>query len=124
MKESNSVAGSRIRQLRKHLRLSQKEFGDTLGLSAAGISRLEAGAYAMTDSVRKLIAQSYEVSEEWLLGESEEMKASQVSLPPQCCQAELNQFKVDLLNFISGATDEEWLIIKRFVEFVEFKTRH
>ena len=56
----------RIFQLREHLKLSQKDFGEKIGLSQNTIYRLESGVLFATKYV-KLICGEFEVNEQWLL---------------------------------------------------------
>ncbi|MEM9424774.1 MAG: helix-turn-helix transcriptional regulator, partial [Spirochaetota bacterium] len=63
---------NRIRILREHKRLIQKDFGDILGLTLSNVSQIERGkAKASVDLIGKII-ESFNVSSNWLLtGEGE-----------------------------------------------------
>lgn len=62
----------RLKLLRKRKGLSQDAFGEVLGITGASISRYEAGNREVTDSLVKLISQSFNISESWLrTGEGE-----------------------------------------------------
>ena len=67
----------RIRELRKnHLRLSQTDFGDRLGVSRSVIKNIELNALARPDqklSLIKLICKEFSVNEDWLLNGNEPM---------------------------------------------------
>ena len=67
----------RIRELRKkHLHLSQTEFGERLGVSRSVIKNIELDALARPDqklSLIKLMCKEFSVSEEWLLNGTEPM---------------------------------------------------
>ena len=66
----------RIKTLRKSLDLSQAEFGEKVGLTAATISRIEAGERNASTSVIKLICTTYHVNYLWLTeGEGPMMEA-------------------------------------------------
>lgn len=67
----------RIRELRKkHLHLSQTEFGERLGVSRSVIKNIELDALARPDqklSLIKLMCKEFSVNEEWLLNGTEPM---------------------------------------------------
>lgn len=56
----------RIRLVRKHLSLSQKEFADQLGLSQRSVSWSEQPGNNVPDSTIKSICLAFSVNEEWL----------------------------------------------------------
>ena len=57
---------NRLKELRKHLNLIQKDFGEKIGLSGATISDIEKGKANLTDRNIALICEKYKVNEEWL----------------------------------------------------------
>lgn len=64
--------GWRIFELRKvHLNLTQRQFGDMLGVSASYISKLEKGDEVPSIVLRKLICAKFDVREDWLLNGNE-----------------------------------------------------
>lgn len=67
----------RIRELRKkHLHLSQTEFGERLGVSRSSINNIERNALAKPEQkmpLYKLICSTFNVREEWLLDGIEPM---------------------------------------------------
>ena len=58
--------GERIRKLRRSLDLTQKEFGERLGVKANTIGTYEIGRNAPIDAVINLICREFSVSETWL----------------------------------------------------------
>lgn len=63
---------NRLKFLRNHKKLSQDSFGDALGITGASISRYEAGNREISDSLIKLVCQTFNISESWLrTGEGE-----------------------------------------------------
>jgi len=56
----------RIRQVRKHLKMSQTEFADHLGLSQAGVSWLEHEGNLISDQTLRILQLDFRVSERWL----------------------------------------------------------
>jgi transcriptional regulator with XRE-family HTH domain len=59
--------GERLRQLRKNEGLVQKEFGDSLGVSLATITRLERGVFKPQGDFLAKLAMTYECDIRWLL---------------------------------------------------------
>ena len=62
----------RIRKIRKDLNMTQTEFGDSIGVTFAALSKYELGKVIPDKSVRMLICEKYNVSVNWLeTGEGE-----------------------------------------------------
>ena len=56
----------RLKLLRIHLKSSQEEIGNRLGVNKATISRLEKGINNLTEQMIKSICREFNVNEEWL----------------------------------------------------------
>ncbi|WP_368260665.1 helix-turn-helix domain-containing protein [Eubacterium callanderi] len=56
----------KVKELRKHLNLTQKEFGERIGLKPNSISDIENEKNSLTDIVLKSICKEFNVNEEWL----------------------------------------------------------
>lgn len=66
---------TRVKSLRKLLKLSQEEFASRLGVTAAGISRIEGGKRRLTEQMIFHICKEFNVNEGWLRkGEGEIFK--------------------------------------------------
>lgn len=63
----------RIRQLRRHLDLTQQQFADALGIKRNTIANYESGRNAPVDSVLSLICKEFNVNEDWLRNGTGEM---------------------------------------------------
>ncbi len=57
---------NRIKAIREALKLSQREFGEKLGVSRDVISNIEYGRVPPKDLLLRHICQIYKVNEEWL----------------------------------------------------------
>lgn len=57
---------TRLKDLRKMLKMTQAEFGEKLGITAAAISDIEKGRRNLTDRNINLICDKFYVSEEWM----------------------------------------------------------
>lgn len=98
----------RIRELRKkHLHLSQTEFGEKLGVSRSVIKNIELNALARPDqklSLMKLICSEFNVNEKWLLNGTEPMFVQP------------DTFSLDDFVKANGATKLELEILKAYFE--------
>ena len=56
----------RIKELRKHLGLTQAEFGDKISMRQTGVAWLESGERKITDRVITTICALFGVDEIWL----------------------------------------------------------
>lgn len=63
----------RLMELRKREKLSRAAFGERIGVSGDVINNLERGRVELKESMIKLIAQTFEISEEWLRSGNGEM---------------------------------------------------
>ena len=63
----------RLKVIRKELSLSQEAFGKKLGVTGAGISRIESGVRSLTEQMILAICREFNVREEWLRNGSGEM---------------------------------------------------
>lgn len=101
---------TRLKELRKILKLTQAEFGEKLGITAAAISDIEKGRRNLTDRNINLICEKFYVSEEWLRNGSGE------AFIPQLPEDEFSR----LLSEIEESNDDQLkTIIKMFVQLDE-----
>ena len=71
------TAGSRIKNIRKKHKLSQKEFASSLHISDTLISKIEHDKIPVTERLLQQIASVYNVNIDWLLGNSSNMNQSE-----------------------------------------------
>lgn len=69
--------GNRLKELRVYLRLTQKEFGNKIGLKWSQIKDREAGIVKISPSEAKIISYIYNISCDWLLTGQGNMKNEQ-----------------------------------------------
>lgn len=72
----------RLKKLREHLGLTQKEFASRIGLKNGIISSYEKGTRPIPPSNFKLICNEFEVNEQWLLN-GEEPMFKDITLEPE-----------------------------------------
>lgn len=65
------ILGTRLKQLRSQLNMSQAEFAEYIGISASTLSAYEIGAKNPSIGIFKIIAEKCNVSIDWLCGLSE-----------------------------------------------------
>lgn len=63
----------RIKQIRKHLNLTQQEFADKIGISRGNIAAYEVGKNSPSDAAISLICREFSVNEDWLRDGTGEM---------------------------------------------------
>ncbi|WP_457641860.1 helix-turn-helix domain-containing protein [Persephonella sp.] len=95
--------GQRIKELRKMLGLSQREFAERIGKSLNAIQKWESGDRIPSEPALKLIAKEFGVSEEWLkTGEGEVF----VKKLPEFAEG-LDDFLKDFLTSYLELSEEE-----------------
>ena len=62
----DSTINHRIKQLRKHCKLNQDDFGKRIGLKHGAISKMEKPGNTVIDQNIRLICDTFNVSEDWL----------------------------------------------------------
>lgn len=104
---------SRIKELRKALKLNQAEFGDRIGLKQSAVANYESGTRSPLDAVISSICKEYKVNESWLrTGEGEMF----VSRPEEDILMDFvndvsiggNEFKKRFISAIAQMDDKTW----------------
>lgn len=101
---------TRLRDLRKTLKMTQAEFGEKLGITAAAISDIEKGRRNLTDRNINLICDKFFVNEEWLRNGSGDIFISQL---PE------DDFSRLLSEIEEGNDDQLKTTIKMFIQLDE-----
>lgn len=87
--------GERIKELRKYLKLTQKEFGERIGIKPNTVATYEIGRNAPIDAVVSLICREFNVSEAWLRTGEGEMFAP---TPETAIDKLVDEFNLDSLD--------------------------
>lgn len=104
----------RLKSLRKALGLTQKEFGEKIGVTNFTISDIEKGKLSLTERNQNLICEKFKVNKEWLSNGEGEM-----FLP----ELPVDEFS-RLLSEIEESKDENFKIfMKMFVQLDEKSRR-
>ena len=93
--------GQRIKELRKMLGLSQREFAERIGKSLNAIQKWESGDRIPSEPALKLIAKEFGVSEEWLkTGEGEMFQPGIIPTKEGIAHAYTATFRPEEHNYI------------------------
>lgn len=98
----------RLKEIRKELRLTQKEFAKKLGITDSGISRLEKGQNQLTDQMIRSICREFNVNYSWLVSGTGDMfdEVPQTSIDELCAQYGLDDFdRVLILEYLKMSAD-------------------
>ena len=112
----------RIRILRKSLKMTQKEFANSIGLkSSSAIGNIELGLIELSQRNIDLICKKHNVNELWLkYGEG--TMFNEISLDDEfdllvgSLYAENDKFKKNIIRAMLKLDDEDWVVIKKFTE--------
>lgn len=112
----------RIVSLRKALGLTQKQFGERIGVQRGTVANYELGRNIPTETVRKMICREYGVSKEWLEeGEGEmfskEGRHEQVAaIAREHMNGELDLFRSRLIAAIAGLSEDQLAVLADIAE--------
>ena len=101
------MVGARIKEVRKHYKLSQTEFGERLGLTRPTIANIELDRINTSEAYMKLICQTFNVNPLWLESGTGEMLI------------ETEQNLLDDVAIAYNLSNLELSIIKKFVSLNE-----
>ncbi len=86
---------NRIKELRKTLDLSQKDFALRLGVTDVAISRIERGERSLTEQMAKSICREYKVNYPWLINGTGEIFSN---LPETLIDEIAEEYELDELD--------------------------
>ena len=109
----------RIRKLRKHLDLTQKEFGERLGIKGTTIANYELGRNEPIDAVLSLICREFNVNEEWLRNGTGEMFVELdkedllMEWAGRVLACDSASFKKRFVKMLMSLSEDEWDFLER-----------
>ena len=111
----------RVKAIRKGVGLTQDEFGAKLGIQKSAVSKIERGENAVTDQVRLMICQSFDIREEWLrTGEGDQFAPKQASEELERFFSEVTfetpGFRRAFLTMLSRLSPQEWKLLEKKAE--------
>lgn len=124
--------GNRIKDRRKELKMSQKDLGNMVGLTAATISRIEDGSRTLTQENITKFTQALEVSPDWLMGWSDQPQISRIQLAQHVLSV-LENMQVEvtekdpmlarLMEYINLMNDDQKQKLIDYAEFISVKIK-
>jgi transcriptional regulator with XRE-family HTH domain len=109
---------TRVKEVRKHLGMTQTEFGDALGVSRNVINSYERGVVEPTQTFRDLLCMKYGVDPIWMeTGEGEMFhkpsEAERFAELAAKIQSDPNEFKQRVFYALSLMSDEGWAAFEK-----------
>ena len=112
----------RIKELRKHFKLSQEEFGKLLGITKSGVSDIEGGRRKVTEQHIFMLKTQKNVNEEWLRNGTGEMFITQTrdeqiaTFIGEIQLSEDDSFKRRLISVLANLKEEQWELLAEIAE--------
>lgn len=112
-----TTTGDRIKTLRQHLGLTQKDFGERIGVKGNTIATYEIGRNEPIDAVMSLIVREFDVNEVWLRTGAGEMFQPLTqyerisSFVGNALQDAPESFRLRLVDALAVLTPEDWEIL-------------
>ena len=113
----------RIKKLRKELDLTQREFGERIGIKGNTIAQYELGRNEPIDAVISLICREFGVNENWLRDGTGEMlvhisRDEQIATFIGSIQMDEknNSFKKKLISVLANLTEDQWEVLADIAE--------
>lgn len=109
----------RVKELRKKLNLTLKEFGEKIGVQSSAVSKWERGENNVPDQVIKSICREFDVSETWIrTGEGEmfppvDRRTEIARLTRQLLNEEEYSFKNRFISMLADLSVEEWEFLEK-----------
>ena len=118
---------TRLKEIRKYLKLTQGEFGKGIGISQGGYGALETGVRALTDRTISQICQTYSVNEDWLSTGAGEMFIDDTPALIERMKDELNlsEREIEILTvFLDFSPEERQQVLDFARDFAAKLTAH
>lgn len=111
-----------IKELRKHLSMTQKEFGESLGISRDVMANIENNRVEPSESLVRLICATYKVSYIWLTqGVGDMFQAVDDDLTTMIDSILMgeNETAKAIFRAFAKLEDEDWLVIKKIIDEIK-----
>lgn len=114
--------GERIRYIRKEiLNITQKEFGEQIGLKANSVSDIEKGKNNPTEQTIKAICREFNITEEWLRYERGIVRNSNIEFGSVCREIGIKdqRAKQAIMDYYALSPEDKelfWNFIERFTK--------
>lgn len=112
---------SRLKTLRKSLKLTQQEFANSLTMSRSNLASIESGLINLTNRNIDIICEKYNVNSNWLkTGEGEMFidlsEDDELGILIGEFLAQDDPYKKKVIKTMLSLPDEDWHLIKRLVD--------
>lgn len=112
--------GSRIKAVRKDMNLTQVELGQVLGISGAGVGKIETNVSQPTEAAIKLICATYHVNYLWLTqGEGPMMEELDTDALVDKYMAGESEWAKSVMKSFARLPDEEWFKFRDMIEKIK-----
>jgi transcriptional regulator with XRE-family HTH domain len=111
---------TRLKLLRRHLNISQEAFGKRLGVTGAGISKIESGHRSLTDQMIILICKEFNINENWLRNGQGEIFKKKLStgMEELVTYYQLDELDVKIIYEYLVLDDKKRKVIKDYIQRV------
>lgn len=108
---------TRVKLLRKQLNMSQDTFGSRLGVTGAGISKIESGQRNLTEQMLLMICKEFNINENWLRdGEGEMFRQMLPTGIEQLAEYyQLDELDKRIINEYSMLDEKKRKVIKDYI---------
>lgn len=112
----------RIKELRKHLNLTQQRFADAIGLKRNSVAQIELGDRSPSNSVINNICKTFDVNEVWLrTGEGEmflpRSRHDEIAeFMRDLTYLDNGDFKVRLISVLSRLDEDGWKLLESMAQ--------
>ncbi len=116
------ILNTRVKILRKKLNLSQDSFGSRLGVTGAGISKIESNHRSLTEQMIRMICKEFNVNEHWLrLGQGEMFKQKGPSGIEQLSDYyQLDEFDQRIITEYALLDEKKRKVIKEYIMSIAY----
>lgn len=115
---------TRIKELRKILKLTQDRFAKSINISRSNLSAIENGTINITDRNVKMICSVHDINEDWIRTGNGEMfnfsnEDDELDMLIGSFYAEDDEFKKKVIKTMLSWNEEDWMFIKKFVDKIK-----
>ena len=112
--------GERIKLVRKNAKQTQVQLGELLGITGAGVGKIETNVSRPTDAAIKLICKTFHVNYVWLTeGEGPMMEEMDTDALVDKYMAGESEFARSIMKSFAKLPDEEWYRLRDLIERIK-----